>query len=58
MTLSASQIEQLEQILSQIADLAGSQGLSEIERLTEAALDVLDGAEFTTVTGDRDPIQS
>jgi hypothetical protein len=40
--LSDSNFEKLELLISQIADLAGSQGLSEIEALTESALALLE----------------
>lgn len=48
--LQEAEIENLEQLVSQIADLAGSQGLGEIEQLTEAALAILEGAKVRTST--------
>lgn len=43
--LSDSEFEQLELIVAQIADLAGSQGFNEIEVLTESALAIIEQAK-------------
>lgn len=46
--LSDSESETLEQLIVQIADLAGSQGLGEVEQLTESALAILERAKVRT----------
>lgn len=44
--LLATEFENLERSIAQIADLAGSQGLGEIEQLTESVLAILEGAKI------------
>lgn len=45
--LSIADLEQLEAAIAQVADLAGSQGLAEIERLLENALLILERSKLT-----------
>lgn len=49
MQVSESDLNQMEQLISQIADLAGSQGLSDIESLAESALLILEKAKLTAL---------